>query len=126
MRKNDFKQELINLYSQDIDGMDFQEKMRFIEAVSIDFYASKDNEQYRDCSQKGKSWTDEELYIILQDAPTKANCLKYAVLFKRGYGSIEQIYRWAATSDEEVLRKRPEDAFIKQIKKVSKEIKLRL
>ena len=38
----------------------------------------------------------------------------------------EQIYRWAATSDEEVLRKRPEDAFIKQIKKVSKEIKLRL
>jgi hypothetical protein len=126
MKKSEFKQELINLYSQDVVGMDFQEKMRFIEAVSIDFYASKDNEKYRDCSQKGKPWTDEELYVILQDAPTKANCLKYAVLFKRGYGSIEQIYRWAATSDEEVARKRPDDAFIKQIKKVSKEIKLRL
>jgi len=52
------------------------------------------NEKFRDCSQKGKPWTDEELQIILQDAPTKANCLKYALLFKRGYGSIEQIYRW--------------------------------
>ena len=126
MKKSEFKQELINLYSQNVDGMDFGEKMRFIEAVRIDFYASKDNEKYRDCSQKGKPWTDEELYVILQDAPTKINCLKYAVLFKRGYGSIEQIYRWVATSDEEVARKRPDDVFIKQIKKVSKEIKLRL
>ena len=106
--------------------MDFQEKMRFIEATTIDFHASKDNEKFRDCSQKGKPWTDEELFVILQDAPTKANCLKYAILFKRGYGSIEQIYRWAATSDEDVARKRPDDTFIGQIKKFSKSLKLRL
>lgn len=126
MKKSEFKQELLRLYSQNVDDMNFEEKMRFIEAVSIDFHASKDNDKYRDCSQKGKPWTDEELYVILQDAPTKANCLKYAILFKRGYGSIEQIYRWAATSDEAVARKRPDDTFIRQIKKVSKEIKLRL
>ena len=126
MKKSEFKQALLDLYSQDIDELSLQEKMRFIEEVSIEYYASKDNEKFRDCSQKGKPWTDEELQIILQDAPTKANCLKYAILFKRGYGSIEQIYRWAATSDEEVQRKRPDDAFIKQIKQVSKEIRLRL
>ena len=126
MKKSDFKRDLIKLCSQNIEGMNFQEKMTFAEEVRIDFYASKENEKYRDCSQKGKPWTDEELYIILQDAPTKANCLKYAILFKRGYGSIEQIYRWAATSDENVLEKRPNDPFIKQIKKVSKNIKLRL
>lgn len=124
MKKSEFKQQLINLYSHNIDEMDFREKMRFIETVTIDFHASKDNEEYRDCSQKGKPWTDEELYVILQDAPTKANCLKYAVLFKRGYGSIEEIYHWASTSDEEVTQKRPDNVFIKQIKKVSKEIKL--
>ncbi|MDL2234277.1 hypothetical protein LJC63_11965 [Ruminococcaceae bacterium OttesenSCG-928-L11] len=106
--------------------MNFEEKMHFIESTTIDYFASKDNEKYRDCSQKGKPWTDEELYVILQDAPTKANCLKYALLFKRGYGSIEQIYRWAATSDVEVARKRPDDAFIQQIKRVSKELRLRL
>ena len=126
MKKSEFKQELINLFSRNVDGLSFQEKMRFIESIYIEYYASKDNEKFRDCSKKGKSWHDEELQIILQDAPTKANCLKYAILFKRGYGSIEQIYRWAATSDEDVERKRPDDAFIKQIKKVSKEIKLRL
>ncbi len=126
MKKGDYKKFLFELFSQDIDGFNFQEKMRFIETVWIEYYALKDNEKYRDCTQKNKPWTDEELQIILQDAPTKANCLKYALLFKRGYGSIEQIYRWAATSDEEVERKRPDDSFIKQIKKISKEIQLRL
>lgn len=126
MKKSEFKHELLGLFSKSVDGISFQEKMRFIETVFIEHYASKDNEKLRDCSKKGKFWLDEELQIILQDAPTKANCLKYAILFKRGYGSIEQIYRWAATSDEDVERKRPDDAFIKQIKKVSKEIKLRL
>ncbi|MFT9057557.1 MAG: hypothetical protein ABF449_13310 [Ethanoligenens sp.] len=106
--------------------MNFQEKMRFIEVICTEYYASKDNEKLRDCSQKGKAWSDEELQIILQDAPTKANCLKYALLFKRGYGSIEQIYRWAATSGEEIKKIRPGDTFIKQIKKVSKEIGLRI
>lgn len=125
MKKSDYKQELLDLFSQDVDAMDFQQKMRFIEAVYIEFYASKDNEQFRDCSEKGKPWRDEDLQIILEDAPTKANCLKYAILFKRGYGSIEQIYRWAASTNEVIKSKRPEDAFVMQIKKIAKEIKLR-
>ena len=56
---------------------------------------------------------------------SKANCIKYARLFKRGYGSIEQIYRWSTTSPIEMSDERKEDSFICQIKKVAKELGLR-
>ena len=46
MKKSEYKQELLDLFSQSIDGLSFQEKMRFIETVYIDFYASKNSEQY--------------------------------------------------------------------------------
>ena len=72
--------------------------------------------------RKGKPWTDDELRVVLSDAPTKENCLKHARGFNRGYGSIEQIYRWAATSDAEIRRKRPGDAFIAQIKRAAKQL----
>lgn len=71
---------------------------------------------------KGKPWTDDELRVVLSDAPTRENCLKHARGFNRGYGAIEQIYRWAATSDAEVKRKRHGDAFIAQIKRVAKQL----
>ena len=67
-------------------------------------------------------WTDDELRVVLSDAPTKGNCLKHARAFKRGYGSIEQIYRWAATPRNEIQERRPEDAFIKQIKRVARRL----
>lgn len=73
-------------------------------------------------SSKHNPWADEELRVILSDAPTKENCLKHAKAFNRGYGAIEQIYRWAATSDKEIKHKRPNDAFIHQIKKVAKQL----
>lgn len=73
-------------------------------------------------NQKGEPWTDDELRAVLSDAPTKENCLKHARAFHRGYGAIEQIYRWAATPEPEIRRKRPDDAFITQIKKVAKQL----
>jgi len=72
--------------------------------------------------RKGKPWTDDELRVVLSDAPTKENCLKHARGFSRGYGAIEQIYRWAATSDAVIRRKRPDDTFIAQIKRVAKQL----
>ena len=51
--------------------------------------------------------------------------MKYAVLFSRGYGSIEQIYRWSTTQDKKLSTRRKEDSFIQQIKKVAKELGLR-
>lgn len=71
--------------------------------------------------RKGKPWSDDELRVVLSDAPTKENCLKHARGFNRGSGAIEQIYRWAATSDTEVARKRPDHEFIAQIKRVAKQ-----
>jgi hypothetical protein len=76
-------------------------------------------------NRKGEPWTDDELRVILSDAPTRENCLKHARGFNRGYGAIEQIYRWAATSDREVRRKRPNDSFIAQIKRVAKQLSWR-
>lgn len=71
---------------------------------------------------KGESWSDDALRVILQEAPTHANIVRLARAFGRGVGSVEQIYRWAATPDKEVRRKRPDDAFISQIKKIAKEV----
>lgn len=68
-------------------------------------------------------WTDDELRVVLSDAPTKENCLKHARGFGRGYGAIEQIYRWAATDAKRIAYKgRSDDAFIKQIKRVAKQL----
>lgn len=73
-------------------------------------------------SEKGNLWTDAELRVVLSDAPTKENCVKHAKAMGRGYGALEQIYRWAATSGPEIKRLRPDDAFIAQIKRVAKEL----
>ena len=97
-------------------------KIELIENILLDF--QRDNEDLRDVSNKRQKWTDEELKIVLSDAPTKKNCMKYARLFKRGYGSIEQIYRWSTTPNKELSDERKEDSFIQQIKKIAKELGL--
>lgn len=98
--------------------IDTSEKQRIINQTLVDVALklgwNEDN--------GGNDWSDNELKIILSEAPTRLNCVRFAQAFKRGYGSIEQIYRWAATPDREIRRKRPEDAFIKQIKRVAKEL----
>ena len=123
MKKNEYKESIFDLLNKNIDDMRFDEKIDFVSNIIIEF--EKENENLRDTSNKGKSWKDEELKIILTDAPTKYNCLKYAKLFKRGYGSIEQIYRWATTPIKEMSDERRNDAFIQQIKRVAKEIGFR-
>lgn len=123
MKKKEFKEKLFAALSCDIDNLSFDEKMNIVSNLLIEF--EKENEDKRDISKKGQKWADEELKIILSDAPTKANCVKYARIFKRGYGSIEQIYRWSTTAKTDMSDERKEDSFIMQIKKVSKELGLR-
>ena len=123
MKKRDYKNEMFDLLEKNIDGMSFDEQMQYAEKLLVDF--QKEHEDRRDTSNKGKPWKDEELKIVLSDAATESNCLKYAKLFHRGHGSIEQIYRWATTEQNEIDRKRPDDKFILQIKKVVKELGLR-
>ena len=103
--------------------MSYDEKMTLVHSLLVDY--EKDNEEKRDISNKGCKWTDEELKIILSDAPTKENCIKYARLFKRGYGSIEQIYRWSVTTTKEMSEERKNDSFIIQVKRIAKELGIR-
>lgn len=123
MKKKAFKKNLFMLLDNDIDDMHYNEKMRYIEHLIIKYEI--ENEKYRDTSNKGSKWTDEELKVILSEAPSKYNCLKYAKIFKRGYGSIEQIYRWANTAKTDMDEVRKTDSFIIQIKKVAKELGFR-
>ena len=85
MKRKEFKEKLFDALKSDVDNMSYDEKMILVNNLLIDF--EKENEYLRDTSNKGQKWKDEELKIILSDAPSKANCIKYARLFKRGYGS---------------------------------------
>lgn len=123
MKKRDFKEQVYKVFDLDVDDMDYLDKINFINKILLDYQI--DNENKRDTSNKGKKWTDEQLKIILSEAPSKQNCMKYAVLFKRGYGSIEQIYRWSTTQNQELSKRRQEDSFVQQIKKIAKELGLR-
>ena len=123
MKKKEYKTEMFELLQKAVDGMSFSERMQYAEKLIVDF--QKEHEDERNTENKGKPWCDEELKIILSDAATQSNCLKYAKIFYRGYGSIEQIYRWATTDGSEVERKRPDDKFVLQIKRIAKELGLR-
>lgn len=115
--KRDIKQEFINTFKENKDLDSFEIRRIFNEAL-LENYKEKGWEEAR----KWQQWTDDELRVILSSPPTKENCLKYAVAFGRGYGSIEQIYRWAQMSDKEIVKKREDDKFIAQIKKIAKQL----
>jgi uncharacterized protein PM1205 len=123
MKRKDFKESLYDTLDNEVDGMSYDEKMTLVHSLLVDY--EKDNEEKRDISNKGCKWSDEELKIILSDAPTKENCIKYARLFKRGYGSIEQIYRWSVTTTKEMSEERKNDSFIIQVKRIAKELGIR-
>lgn len=123
MKRKEFKELFFASLDNEVDDMSYDEKMILVHNLLVDY--EKENESRRDTSNKGEKWTDEELKIILSDALSKENCVKYAKLFKRGYGSIEQIYRWSTTPKTDMSEDRKEDSFIMQIKKVAKELGLR-
>jgi hypothetical protein len=79
-------------------------------------------EQNSPTTNRGQPWSDHEMRVILQLAPTHENIVRLARAFGRGVGAIEQIYRWAATPDKVVKQKRPDDSFVAQIKRISKEV----
>lgn len=119
MKKKEFKDSLYRLLGEQVDDLSVSEKLDMVRKLLISY--QQDNEGLFDTSNKGKAWRDEEIEIILMSAPTKENCARFARLFKRGYGSIEQIYRWAASSSKEIEEKgRQDDAFIQQIKEIVK------
>lgn len=123
VKRKEFKEELFSVLRKDVDNISYDEKMMLVRSLLIEY--EKENEDKRNTSMKGEKWKDEELKVILSDAPTKENCMKYARLYKRGYGSIEQIYRWSTTAKTDLSEERKEDSFVLQIKRVAKELGLR-
>lgn len=123
MKRKEFKENLFAALDNDVDDITYDEKMVLVHNLLVDY--EKENETRRDITNKGEKWTDEELKIILSAAPTKENCVKYARLFKRGYGSIEQIYRWSVTPKKDMSDERKEDRFVKQVKRIAKELGIR-
>lgn len=123
LKRKEFKKKFFEALDNDVDELSYDEKMTLVHNLLVDY--EKENESKRDTSNKGEKWTDEQLKVILSDAPTKENCVKYAKLFKRGYGSVEQIYRWSTTPKADMSDERKEDSFVMQIKRVAKELGLR-
>lgn len=102
-----------------LDCLDIDNKERLLKEYTF----NKEKSQNFDQSNKGKPWTDDELKVILSFAPTKENCLLLAKAFKRGYGSIEQIFRWATTDMKTIKNsERKDDSFVLQVKRIYKEL----
>jgi predicted secreted protein len=119
MKRKEFKEELMEVLSKSIDNMNEEDKLVLIKSLLVEY---EKNQNYN-TENKGQQWNNEELEIILSAAPTKENCIKYARLFKRGYGSIEQIYRWASTSSKDIKEKgREDDSFVMQVKEEAKKV----
>ena len=120
MKKAEFKAALFDLLDADVDGLTYEQQMQLAEKHLTEYQIKHDNR--REKPNRGESWTDEELRVVLSSAPTKENCVRYAKIFKRGYGSIEQIYRWASAYDQTIREKRPDDVFVARIKAIAKEL----
>lgn len=120
MNRAEFKARLYELFSAPVDSISYEEKMDLVEKYFIEYQIKNDNQ--REPSKRGQSWTDKELRTVLSNAPTKSNCLKFARIFDRSYGSIELIYRWASTDDKTIREKRPNDAFVAHVKQIAKEL----
>lgn len=118
MTKTEFRDAVRALLAEQVAELSLDDKLAIVQQCCIDAQESAGFDE----GNKGKPWTDEELRVILQHAPTKANCILLARAYRRGYGSIEQIFRWAATSAQDVEAKRPDDAFVQQIKRVAKQV----
>jgi hypothetical protein len=118
MTKTEFRDRVRAFLAEQVGDMSLDDKLAIVQQCCIEAQESAGLDE----GNKGKPWTDEELRVVLQHAPTKENCMLLARAFRRGYGSIEQIFRWAASSEDEVAMKRPDDAFIQQIKRVGRQV----
>jgi hypothetical protein len=118
MKKREFKEAVLRLLSSEAEGLSREERIDLLRQMAVD--AKRECEW--DKANRGKPWTDDELRAILQTVPTRENCVRLARAFRRGYGSIEQIFRWASEDPKRVDANRADDAFIQQIRRIKKEL----
>ena len=118
MTKSEFRKRVLDLLAAPVDTLQDDEKFALIRRTVTEF----EKEQAWDKSNTNGTWSDDELRVVLSFAPTRQNTLRLAKAFKRGYGSIELIYRWAGQSERRIADERADDAFIQRIKRIRKEL----
>ena len=118
MTKAEFKKQVLGLLSTPVDSLSDDETLAFVRRTVTEF----EKAQLWDKSNTNGTWSDDELRIVLSFAPTHQNTLRLAKAFKRGYGSIELIYRWAGQSEKRIADARADDAFIQRIRRIRKEL----
>ncbi len=118
MKKREFREGLLGLLQQMVDDLPNDAKVFFVRQVLVDYEKVLPQNE----ANKGQSWSDDELRLVLTTPPTKEKIMLLAKAFKRGYGSIEQIFRWAAEDQKTIDAKRPDDTFIQQIKQIAREV----
>ena len=118
MKKNEFRAQVREVLQVEVEGLAAQEKLAIVRklAVEAETVSEFDN------SNRGQSWSDEELRVIFRTAPTRENCIALAKAFKRGYGAIQQIYQWGSMSKVDIEKIQGNNAFHKQIKRIASEV----
>lgn len=117
MTKQNFRKAVDDLLNQNVAGLSWDEKLALLRQRIVELEKKRNTRP----EKKGKPWTDDELRLVLMTAPTTENCILLARTFQRGYGSIEQIFRWTAER-RTIAKKRPNDSFLKRIQRIAKEV----
>ncbi len=118
MKRAEFKTKVNEILQLEVDALTWQGKISLVRQCVAD----ADKLIEADESNRYKPWTDDELRLILSTEPTYEKSLQLARAFKRGVGGIQQIYQWASTPQNVIKEKRPNDAFIKQITRVARDV----
>ena len=108
MNKSQFKEKIKELIAANVANTDISEKIAIAKKAIMEI----EKEQKWSTANSGNLWTDDELRLVLSHPPTQENMILLAKAFKRGYGSIEQIFRWAGQSERRIEEERGDDAFI--------------
>lgn len=81
MKKSEFKNSFIELLSNNIDNLNYDEKIHFIKKILTEYEIEKDKTD-RTPVNKGQPWNDHQLELILSLPATKKialNSPKYLV-----------------------------------------------
>ena len=74
MTKTEYRDAVRALLAAQVAELSLDDKLAIIQQSCIDAQESSGFDE----GNKGKSWTDEELRVVLQHAPTKENCILLA------------------------------------------------
>ena len=121
MSEREFRNAVRALLDQDTDDLTPDQRTALVRLELVDYQRDQGFPE----PNKGKPWTDDQLRVVLSYAPTEENTVLLARAFGRGYGSIEQIFRWADQSERRIDDERADNAFIQQVLRIRKEVRWR-